>query len=58
MPKPSVNILGTPDWVPGANHGEEVVFVFAAVGVFLQQPWEVQMATHLVTYWSNFAKTR
>ncbi|KAH3794727.1 cholinesterase-like [Dreissena polymorpha] len=56
MPRPSVNIMGTPDWVPGANHADELGFVFA-LGMLLQQPWEVQMATHLVTYWSNFAKT-
>lgn len=56
MPKPSVNTMNTPDWVPGSNHLDELRFMFAW-GALLRQPWEEQMSTQMVTYWSNFAKT-
>jgi len=46
----------TPSWLPGADHAEELRFVF---GMYLQfiPEWEQTLSLQIMTYWSNFAKS-
>lgn len=55
----------SPSWVEGANHGEELPFVFGfpdlmadGMGYRNNVPaFEKQISTKMMTLWSNFAKT-
>ena len=65
---PSNRALITPTWLKGANHGDELVYVFALTEKFLTdvvvdreikpfKEWEYDLSFTIVTYWTNFAKT-
>ncbi|KAL4234464.1 Carboxylesterase 5A [Mactra antiquata] len=52
--------LESPEWLPGANHADELPFMF---GVEVYKPdldpstsWEIQLSRKMVTYWTNFMK--
>lgn len=56
-PEPSVRLLPTPSWIPGANHADEVLFVFGGIGLIGvgdENAWEVVLAFKMMTYWANF----
>ena len=46
----------TPEWLPGANRGEEIQFIFGENYDKLQT-WEKTLSDHMVKYWSNIAKS-
>lgn len=55
MPKPSVHLIPTPTWVPGANHADEIAYVFGMPT--LLEPWEKNLSKTMIMLWSSFAKT-
>jgi len=57
LPKPSNS--GSPQWVKGAAHSEEVPFVFG-IPLVLQQLFslqEIELSKKIMNDWTNFAKT-
>ena len=65
---PTNRALITPTWFKGANHGDEMAFVFALSQKFLDdvftnreikpfEDWEYDLSNRMVTYWTNFAKS-
>ena len=46
----------TPSWLPGADHAEELRFVFGMYFHFMPE-WEQTLSLQIMTYWSNFAKS-
>ncbi|KAL4234610.1 Cocaine esterase [Mactra antiquata] len=58
---PRFGILKTPEWINGANHGDDVSFI---TGVNTDSPhgetgitWEAQLSRKMIRYWSNFMKS-
>ncbi|KAL4240611.1 Cocaine esterase [Mactra antiquata] len=58
---PPFGVIKTPEWVPGANHADELLFMF---GIETSMPdrdpsttWEIQLSRKMVTYWTNFMKS-
>lgn len=56
MPLPSVLSPATPLWTPGANHGDDLGFVFGFQDN-PAEPWELELSAQMMRYWTNFAKT-
>lgn len=59
-PKPSVRTIQTPSWIPGANHADELLFMFGGIGtlgVGDENAWEIELITKMMTYWTNFVKS-
>ncbi|KAL4234537.1 Cocaine esterase [Mactra antiquata] len=53
--------LETPEWLPGANHADEISFMFG-IEKYLPNTdpdtsWEIQLSRKMVTYWTNFIKS-
>jgi len=46
----------TPSWLPGADHAEDLRFVFGLYFQYMPE-WEQTLSLHIMTYWSNFAKS-
>lgn len=46
----------TPNWLPAADHGEEIRVVFGLYFEYLTD-WEKELSVQIMTYWSNFAKS-
>ena len=66
--KPSNRALISPKWLKGANHGDELFYVFGPSQKFLDaiivdreikptEDWEFELSYSMITYWTNFAKT-
>jgi len=55
---PATNIRSpiTPEWLAGADHMEEIAFVFGQKYDKMTD-WERQLSDRMITYWSNFAKS-
>ncbi|KAL4240612.1 Cocaine esterase [Mactra antiquata] len=60
---PSFGVIETPDWVPGANHADEIFFMFGIeteTEMLDKDPnttWEIQLSRKMITYWTNFMKS-
>ena len=65
---PSARGLPAPSWVAGANHGDDLTYLFYDesggiikfmpwVEVFKPTDWDRENAKYLITMWSNFAKS-
>ena len=57
MPAPTNRRVGTPRWTPGADHGEEINYVFGVEDQPNITQWEIQLSKQMMQYWTNFAKT-
>lgn len=57
MPRPSKRSAGTPVWTPGANHADDLGFVFGFHNQPNAEAWEIELSKHMMRYWTNFAKT-
>lgn len=66
--KPSERVLNAPGWVEGANHADELQYLFYddTYGLltnlpghegYTPEPWESEIAKYMITMWTNFAKT-
>lgn len=56
LPVPSKRSPMTPNWLPGADHMEEIPFIFGR-NVIDMEPWEKVLSDRMITYWTNFAKS-
>ena len=59
-PKPSIRLIPTPSWIPGAGHADEIMFMmgaFGMLGVGEENAWENDLMIKMMTYWSNFVKS-
>ncbi|KAL4234584.1 hypothetical protein ACF0H5_006225 [Mactra antiquata] len=58
---PPFGFLPKPDYVSGANHIDEIAFVFGTEPyLFYLDPettWEIQLSRKIVRYWTNFVKS-
>ena len=65
---PSERLLPAPEWVNQANLGDELGYLFfgESDGLlanlpghegYIPEPWESDVAKHMITMWANFAKT-
>ncbi|XP_052810175.1 bile salt-activated lipase-like [Mya arenaria] len=57
LPSPTNRFSITPTWLPGADHGEELAFVFGLQSDPGIKQWELDLSRKMMKYWSNFAKT-
>ena len=57
LPVPTHRFPTTPDWLPGADHGDETAYIQGIEKLAGIQDWEIQLSYTLMTYWANFAKT-
>ncbi|CAH1782379.1 unnamed protein product, partial [Owenia fusiformis] len=50
--------IGKPEWLKGAEHSDDLPYLFPDVATFLGRPKSEQGLSHnMITYWTNFAKT-
>lgn len=60
---PSENLLFSPSWSKGANHADDLPFLFGGVMSYFRgkdftpKAWEVTVSKFMMTMWTNFAKT-
>lgn len=54
MPVTSERPPFTVDWLPGADHSEEVLFLFSEKST---TSWEQALSEKMIKYWTNFAKS-
>ncbi|KAL4225541.1 Carboxylesterase 5A [Mactra antiquata] len=57
MPRPTTTSPVTPSWIPGANHADDLGFVFGFHNNPNAQEWEIELAGYMMRYWTNFAKS-
>ncbi|KAL4235145.1 Carboxylesterase 5A [Mactra antiquata] len=57
---PSVRPIPTPDWINGANHGDDIFMIFGIEfylpGKDPKTTWEIQLSRRMIRYWTNFMK--